>query len=113
MKSLLHGLALALVVTVAVRLALGPEGLVPAATFGLLAALIHAGAVVAHRKWPPPGRGVFGAGWLFGFMLRLGGVALFAMLAGLRPDLFAPLPAALGFLGVLVPLLVLETRTGR
>lgn len=113
MRSLLRGLALALVVAVTVRLALGPEGLLPAATFGALAALIHAGAVAAHAKWPPPARGVFGAGWLFGFMLRLGGVLLFAALAGLRPDLFAPLPAALGFLGVLVPLLVLETRTGR
>lgn len=113
MKSLFRGLALALLVTTTIRVALGPEGLLPAATFGVLAALIHAGAVVSHRKWPPPARGVFGAGWLFGFMLRLGGVALFAALAGLRPDLFAPLPAALGFLGVLVPLLVLETRTGR
>ncbi len=50
---------------------------------------------------------------MLGFFLRLGGVALFAVGAGLRPDLFAPLPAALGFLGVLVPLLVLETRNTR
>jgi len=28
----------------------------------------------------------------------------------LRRDLFAPLPAALGFLGVLIPLLLVETR---
>ena len=113
MRALLPGLALAVVVTAALRLAMGPAALVPAAAFGTLAALIQALAGWAHAKWPPPARGIFGAGWVLGFFLRLGGVALFAVGAGLRPDLFAPLPAALGFLGVLVPLLVLETRNTR
>ncbi len=113
MRALLPGLALAVVVTAALRLAMGPAALLPAAVFGALAALIQALAGAAQAKWPPRAPGVFGAGWLTGFFLRLGGVALFAVAAGLRPDLFLPLPAALGFLGVLVPLLVLETRNAR
>jgi hypothetical protein len=113
MRALLAGLGLAAVVTALLRLSLGPAALVPAAAFGTLAALIQAVAGWAQAKWPPPARGIFGGGWVLGFFLRLGGVALFAVAAGLRPDRFAPLPAALGFLGVLVPLLVLETRNAR
>jgi len=99
--------------TAALRLAMGPAALLPAAVFGTLAAIIQALAGSAGAKWPPRAPGVFGTGWVIGFFLRLGGVALFAVGAGLRPALFAPLPAALGFLGVLVPLLVLETRNTR
>lgn len=113
MRTLLLGLALAALVATALRLAFGPGTLVPAAAYGALAALIQALAAWANARWPAPPRGVFGGGWVLGFFLRLGGVALFAVGAGLRPDLFAPLPAALGFLGVLVPLLVLETRNTR
>jgi hypothetical protein len=87
--------------------------LLAAAGFAALAAAIHWAARRADRRWPAPGRGVFGPGWVLGFLLRLGGVAVLALAAGLRPDLFPPLPAAVGYLGVLVPLLGLELRTGR
>ena len=80
---------------------------------GLLAAAIHLAARWAERRWPAPERGVFGAGWMLGFLFRLGGVLFLGLGAGLRPDLFAPLPTALGFLGVLVPLLVTERRIAR
>ena len=80
---------------------------------GLLALAVHLGARWAGRRWPPPARGVFGAGWVLGFLFRLGGVLLLGLGAGLRPDRFAPLPAALGFLGVLLPLLATERRIAR
>jgi hypothetical protein len=41
------------------------------------------------------------------------GVALVAILVTLDPTHFPPLPTALGFLGVLVPLLFLEVRLVR
>ena len=80
---------------------------------GLLALAVHLAARWADRRWPPPARGVFGAGWMLGFLFRLGGVLLLGLGAGLRPGLVAPLPAALGFLGVLLPLLATERRIAR
>lgn len=80
---------------------------------GLLALAVHLSALWAGRRWPPPARGVFGAGWTLGFLFRLGGVLLLGLGAGLRPDLLVPLPAALGFLGVLLPLLATERRFAR
>jgi hypothetical protein len=45
--------------------------------------------------------------------LRLGGVVLLMVAVVVRRDLFDPLPTALGFLGVLIPLLFFEARPTR
>jgi hypothetical protein len=43
-------------------------------------------------------------------MLRLGGVVLMGAAVVWDRTLFPPLPTAIGFLGVLIPLLFLEVR---
>jgi hypothetical protein len=48
-----------------------------------------------------------------GVVLRIGGVALIGVAAILRGEAFSPPGAALGYLGVLLPLLNLETRLER
>jgi hypothetical protein len=49
-------------------------------------------------------------GFVAGMLFRLLGIGLFAGLVLWNREVFAPLPTALGFLGVLIPLLFLETR---
>ncbi|MGQ0701554.1 MAG: hypothetical protein ACT4PM_00300, partial [Gemmatimonadales bacterium] len=51
--------------------------------------------------------------WGVGIGLRLLGVIALALAVGLDPARFPPLPVALGFLGVLLPLLALEARLVR
>jgi len=50
--------------------------------------------------------------WALGTGLRFLGVVLVAVLVLVDRSLFPPLPTALGFLGVLIPLLGLELRQG-
>jgi hypothetical protein len=71
--------------------------------------------MVAHRLALRPAgpRDPFPPGWLWGTALRFGGVILLAVAVLLNRKLFPPLPAALGYLGVLIPLLVLELRRTR
>ena len=52
----------------------------------------------------------FLARWGAGMGLRLLGVVAIAVAAGLDPAHFPPLATALGFLGVLIPLLFFEVR---
>jgi len=49
-------------------------------------------------------------GFAAGLLFRLLGVGVFAGLVVWNRVVFAPLPTALGFLGVSIPLLFLETR---
>lgn len=49
-------------------------------------------------------------GFVAGMLFRLLGIGLFAGLVLWDRAMFAPLPTALGFLGVLIPLLFLEMR---
>ncbi len=87
----------------------GRTALLPAAVMGLLATAIQ---VLAHRlmRGPTNPRSPFPAGWLAGTGLRLGGIVVMVLLVVLDRERFAPLPAALGYLGVLIPLLMLELR---
>ncbi|MGH7656906.1 MAG: hypothetical protein ACREL6_01640, partial [Gemmatimonadales bacterium] len=55
----------------------------------------------------------FARRWAVGMGLRLAGVVLFALGVALWPEMFPPLPSALGFLGVILPLLFLEIRLTR
>lgn len=88
----------------------GPGAVFAAAWFGLLATAVQLVAVAVLR---PALAGTF-AGlvkrWAVGMGLRLLGVVLFAALVLVNRELFPPLPSALGYVGVVVPLLFMETR---
>ena len=108
----LLGLGLSLSVGVALLLWLGwdQKAAMAGGAFGLLATAIHLAAVAALRRaWNAPFREL-AKGWGIGMALRLGGVAVWMAAVLLRADLFPPLPTAIGFLGVLMPLLFTEMR---
>jgi hypothetical protein len=90
----------------------GSAGALAAALFGALATGIQ---VAAHRlsAQSTNPRSPFPTGWLWGTALRLGGVVAIAVAVVANRQLFPPLPTALGYLGVLIPLLVLELRGTR
>ena len=52
----------------------------------------------------------FMARWLAGMAIRFGALLALVIWILTHRDSFAPLPGLLGFLGVLLPLLFLETR---
>ncbi len=107
------GLGLTGLVTAILVLVWGRAALVPGIGFGLLATAIQ---VVAARLVRPA---LAGSGaqlvkrWAHGMGLRLGGVVVFGLAATFYAEVFPPLPTALGFLGVLVPLLFMEIRLFR
>ncbi len=82
-----------------------------AAAFGGLVALIAQVVAVALLKpamhAPQP---VFFARWIGGMGIRALGLAVVLAAVLMRRDLFPPLATTLGFLGVLLPLLFLETK---
>ena len=93
----------------------GTQAAVAAGVFGGLATLIQLGALALLK--PVRGSGVpvqrFLGRWGAGMGLRLLGVVAIALAAGLDPRHFPPLAVALGFLGVLLPLLFFEVRVIR
>lgn len=75
---------------------------------GVFAGVIHLVAVgVLRPSLVPPFEGTVGR-WMVGLGLRFGAVAAIAAALLAWPDLFPALPTALGFLGVLIPLLFAE-----
>jgi hypothetical protein len=112
MNPLLPGVGLTLLFTGISALTWGRPAVPAALIFGGLATVIQA---VAHRlkQQPTSVRSPFPAGWLWGTALRLGGVIAIAVAVVWNRQLFPPLPTALGYLGVLIPLLALELRRTR
>jgi hypothetical protein len=108
MSALLAGAVLTVVLAAGSAAVWGAKALLPAAVFGALATAIQVQAHRLARK--QAGRSPFPAGWLAGTAMRLGGVVLLAVLVLVNRQVFAPLPAAIGYLGVLIPLLMLELR---
>ena len=91
----------------------GSGALVASIGFGLLATVIQ---VAAHALVRPAVAGPFKdllRRWGYGMALRVGGIVFFGVAVWARQDVFLPLPSALGFLGVLVPLLFTEIRLFR
>jgi len=104
------GLVLTIGVTGAQMAVFGPQVVVASATFGLLAIVIQVFALVLLRpvlRAPLP---KLMQRWGMGMGLRALGVVLFAVAVGVNRELFPPLPTAFGYLGVIVPLLFMETR---
>jgi hypothetical protein len=107
----LGGVALTALVTAVLVLAWGRAALVPGVTFGLLATAIQ--VVSAALVGPVAKEGEFKLlirRWAIGMGLRVAGIAAFGAAVWIRRDLFPPLPTAFGYLGVVVPLLFMETR---
>jgi hypothetical protein len=104
---------LTVVVTVGLVLAWGGAALVPGIVFGLLATAIEVGALRAFKPdWRNDSASLYKA-FGKGFGLRLLGVAVLVAAILLDRPHFPPLASAIGFLGVLVPLLFLEPRSVR
>lgn len=114
MKSaLMAGLVLTAVVTTVLHFAFGHAAMLPAAAFGLLATAIQVAASGARGRAESGGFDRSVQAFAAGFGLRLLGVVLMTVAIVARRDLFSPLPTALGFLGVTIPLLFMEIRPAR
>lgn len=98
------------VVTAGLVAVFGEPAIVPALAFGALAVLIQVVALAIVRPvLDQPlskvlGRRAIGTG------LRILGVVAFAVAVALDRAHFPPLPTAFAYLGVLLPLLFMETR---
>ena len=101
---LLTGLGVVLVVVAAV-IAGRAAGIGGAAALGA-----QLGAVALLRPAMRAPQPVFMARWLGGMGVRALAVGLVLAIAATHRAELAPLPTSLGFLGVLLPLLFLETR---
>lgn len=109
MKLLISGIGLTAVVTLLLWWIWGGIAVIPGITFGLLATVIQLGAVALLRPAvSQPFRKLMGR-WAVGMGCRLLGVVLFAVAVVLDRHVFPPLPTAFGYLGVLLPLLYMET----
>jgi len=107
------GLALTAGVTAILWLFWGREALIPGVVFGLTSTAIQLAAhrlLVATREAP---FAQVAQRWLAGMTLRLAGIALVFTAIGLNRELFPPLPTAIGYLGVVIPLLFTEVRLFR
>ena len=104
------GLALTIPVFFLGFLLAGWRGAVSAGVFGLLATGIQvlAGRTMKNRSDAPLRD--FARGWASGMGLRMLGVVLVGVVIWLDSAGFPALPAAMGYIGVLVPLLFFEAR---
>jgi F0F1-type ATP synthase assembly protein I len=107
---LLVGLASTILVTAIAALVSGMQGAIGAAGAGVVATGVSLLAVRLIRR---TGReatidrlSVYG----IGVVLRMLGVLIIGVLMSLDPARFPALPTALGYLGVILPLLYMETR---
>lgn len=81
--------------------------------FGLLATGIQVGATALMRRGGEAAFAVLARRWGAGMGMRLGGVVALAAAVAVDPEHFPPLASALGYLGVVLPLLILELRLVR
>lgn len=109
-QPLVAGAALSLLAGVVAVMLWGWPAATPALVMGFVATAIQ---VVAHRllRRPTNPRSPFPAGWLWGMALRAAGIGVMVVLVLVDRERFAPLPAALAYVGVVVPLLLLELKT--
>lgn len=113
MTRLTAGLLLTVVVTGALVAGFGREAVLSGVLFGLLATAIQ----LAATRWLEAARGEsfteLAKALGKGMGLRFAGVLVFLGAALAAPALFPPLPTALAYLGVLLPLLLSDLRTVR
>lgn len=109
-RLLLVGLGLAGTLAAVCGWQWGRQAAAAAGGFGLLATAIQLVAMRLMHGLKQMPTSKFFARWAAGTGLRFAGAILMGVLALVNATLFPPLPAALGFLGVLIPLLALEIR---
>lgn len=112
MKPLAIGAVLTVALALVGQVVWGHTVWVAIASFGVLAVLVQmvAEALVGPAiKRDLPFAAVLKR-WGIGMTLRFVGIVVLAGAAVANPKLFPPLPAAMGYLGVLLPLLIVETR---
>jgi hypothetical protein len=85
----------------------------PALTCGAVAAVTQLAAARLARRALDARFTRFVEAWALGVGLRFAGVVLLAVATVAAPAYFPPLPSAFGFLGVMIPLLLLEIRLTR
>ena len=110
MKLVGFGLLLTVFLAALIGLGWGAQAAIAGGAFGLLATAIHVVSVAALKRACDAPFKELAKGWGVGMALRLGGAAVWMAAVLLRGDLFPPLPTAIGFLGVLIPLLFTEIR---
>jgi hypothetical protein len=113
MKGLALGIALTLLVSGLLVLGWGHDALLPGLVFGLIATAIQATSVALVKPVYAGETVQLLKRWGIGMLLRGVGVALVAVAIIADRALFPPVPTALAFLGVLVPLLFMEVRLVR
>lgn len=107
------GALLTVVVAVIEWLVWGRQAVLPAITFGAVATVIQAAAV---RKLRPAMCGPLRElirGWAVGAGLRLAGIVLLVVAIVADRNLFPPLPTAVAYLAVVVPLLFGEIQLSK
>lgn len=115
MRVLVVGNGLALLAGAAALLVYGsPTVALAAVAFGLLATTIqYVAGKLSARVAKDADFATFVKGWASGMGLRLLGVVILAVVCTVWPVRFPAIGAAIGYLGVLIPLLFLETRATR
>ena len=113
MKPLLPGLLLTAVVTALLVWGFGPVAVLPGVVFGLVATAIQLAAAAFLRKARGKPLEQLIKAWGLGMGLRMAGMCLFLGLVLADRALFPPLPTALGYVGVLIPLMFSDLRTLR
>ena len=91
----------------------GAQAALAAGGFAALALLIQLAAIALMQPVKQAAPKVFIKRWGIGMGLRLLGLVGFVLAVGLDPVHVPPIPAAIGFLGVLLPLLLFEVRLVR
>jgi hypothetical protein len=91
----------------------GSQAAIGAGCFAALAILIQVTAIALIQPVKQAAPKLFIKRWGIGMGLRLLGVVAIALAAGLDPAHFPPVASAIGFLGVLLPLLLFEVRLVR
>ncbi len=110
MKDLGIGLGITAVVAGLLWFLWSPSVVLPAVAFGILATLIHVAAVALLKSGLKRPFGILMWRWVMGMGLRLAGVALFAVAVYAAGDTFPAIPTAIGYVGVLLPLMWTEMR---
>ncbi|HEU5217903.1 MAG TPA: hypothetical protein VFU23_04550 [Gemmatimonadales bacterium] len=91
----------------------GAQAAFGAAVFSALGIVIQLSAIALIRPVMQAAPRLFIKRWGLGMGLRVLGVVALALAVGLDPTHFPPIPAAIGFLGVVLPLLLFEVRLVR
>ncbi len=113
MKSAVPGLLLTAVVTVLLAWGFGPVAVLPGVVFGLVATAIQLAAAALLRKARGQAFEQLLKAWGLGMGLRMAGMMLFLGLVLWDRALFPPLPTALAYVGVLIPLMFSDLRAIR